>query len=106
MARSIGQIDAITMRGQAADDQVRWLVWAGVGGFLVGIIFWAIFPGMIARALPQDSHVPEWMAAKTMGMDQRAAGVRMVATAGPANIVSSNPQAGDHGPKRTIRSRP
>jgi hypothetical protein len=80
MSRSIGQIDAITKRGQAADDQVRWLIWAGVAGFLFGIIFWAFFPGAIARSLPERWHVPEWMAARTMGMDQRDAGDRLIET--------------------------
>ena len=106
LARSIGQIDAITVRGQAADVQLRWLIGIGVGAMLFGMVFWAILPGAIARSLPERWHVPEWMAAKTMGMDQRAAGARMVETAGPNNIVSSNPQAGDPDHNRTIGSRP
>ncbi|GHC99885.1 hypothetical protein [Novosphingobium pokkalii] len=38
-------------------------------------------PGAIARSLPASWHVPEWMAARTMNMDQRAAGERLIATA-------------------------
>jgi len=81
LSRSIGQIDAITARGQAADVQSRWLIWAGVGGFLFGIAFWAIFPGAIARSLPERWHVPEWMAARTMARDEYDAGARLIAVA-------------------------
>jgi hypothetical protein len=41
----------------------------------------SILPGAIARALPANWHVPEWMAARTMDMDQRDAGARLIATA-------------------------
>ena len=81
MARSIGQVDGIVQRGQAADVQLRWLIWTGVGGLLLGIFFWSILAGAIARSLPEAWHVPEWMAARTMGMDQREAGAKLIATA-------------------------
>jgi len=42
----------------------------------------AILPGAVARSLPERWHVPEWMAARTMGLHQREAGKRMIATAG------------------------
>ena len=81
MARSIGQIDGIVQRGQAADVQLRSLIWTGVGGLLLGFFFCSILPGAIARSLPSSWHVPEWMAARTMGMDQRDAGAQLIATA-------------------------
>ena len=43
----------------------------------------AILPGAVARSLPASWHVPEWMAARTIGMHQRAAGERMIATSAP-----------------------
>lgn len=80
LTRSIGRIDGIVERGQAADVQVRWLIWTGAGGALAGILLMAILPGAVARSLPASWHVPEWMAARTIGLDQRAAGERMIAT--------------------------
>jgi hypothetical protein len=52
-----------------------------VAGLLAGILVCAVLPGVIARSLPASWHVPEWMAARTMNMDQRAAGERLIATA-------------------------
>jgi len=83
LTRSIGRIDGIIERGQAADHQVRRLVWTGAGGALAGIMLMATLPGAIARSLPGNWHVPEWMAARTIGLDQRAAGERMIATSAP-----------------------
>lgn len=80
LMRSIGGIDGIVERGQAADVQVRWLIWTGAGGALGGMLLMAILPGAVARSFPTSWHVPEWMAARTIGLDQRAAGERMIAT--------------------------
>lgn len=83
LTRSIGRIDGIVERGQAADVQVRWLIWTSAGGALAGMMLMAILPGAVARSLPASWHVPEWMAARTIGLDQRAAGERMIATSAP-----------------------
>jgi hypothetical protein len=81
LMRSIGRVDGIVDRGQAADRQLRQLIWAGAGGALGGMLLMAILPGAVARSLPTSWHVPELMAARTIGMDERAAGERMVANA-------------------------
>jgi hypothetical protein len=78
LSRSIGRVDGIVQRGQAADQQVRWLIWTGVAGLIIGIFFWSILPGAIARALPARWHVPEWMAARTMAMDEQHAAARLI----------------------------
>jgi len=83
LTRSIGRIDGIVERGQAADRQLRRLTWTGAGGALGGMLLMAILPGAVARSLPASWHVPEWMAARTIGLDQRAAGERMIATSAP-----------------------
>jgi hypothetical protein len=80
LMRSIGRVDGIVERGQAADQQLRRVIWAGVGGAFGGMLLMAILPGAVARSLPASWHVPEWMAARTIGVDQRAAGERMIAT--------------------------
>lgn len=80
LTRSIGRVDGIVERGQAADRQLRRVIWAGVGGALGGMLLMAVLPGAVARSLPASWHVPEWMAARMIGLDQRAAGERMIAT--------------------------
>lgn len=81
LARSIGRIDGIVERGQAADRQLHHRIWCAAGGAVGGMLLWAALPGAIARSLPASWHVPEWMAARTIGLDQRTAGARMVAAA-------------------------
>ena len=77
MLRAIGRVDGIVERGQAADRQVRQRVWSAVGGALAGMLVWAVLPGMVARALPASWHVPEWMAARSLGINQRAGRCRV-----------------------------
>ncbi|WP_242139639.1 DUF6118 family protein [Sphingomonas sp. TREG-RG-20F-R18-01] len=81
LSRSIGRIDAIVERGQAVNAQWRQLGWAATAGAIVGILMMAVLPGAVARSLPASWHVPEWMAARTIGLDQRRAGERMIMTA-------------------------
>lgn len=79
--RSAGQIDGVVKRGQAADKQLERQIWCVAAGTLAGIFVWAVLPGAVARSLPASWHVPEWMAARTMNMDQKGAGERMIAAA-------------------------
>jgi len=65
--RSVGAIDAIVRRGQAVDQQQERLIWAACAGLVAGILLWSILPSAIARSLPSSWHVPEWMAARTLG---------------------------------------
>uniref|UniRef100_UPI0035CC4F79 DUF6118 family protein n=1 Tax=uncultured Sphingomonas sp. TaxID=158754 RepID=UPI0035CC4F79 len=78
LARSIGRVDGIVERGQSADRQWERVLWAAGGGAFAGILLMSILPGAVARSLPASWHVPEWMAARTMGMDQREAGARLL----------------------------
>lgn len=79
--RSIGRIDGIVHRGQAVDGQKRRLIWSCAGTAVAATLVWSVLPGAIARSLPASWHVPEWMAARTLGLDQREASKRMIATA-------------------------
>lgn len=74
LSRSIGKIDTIVERGQAADRQWRDKLWYAAGGVIAGILLWSVLPGAIARSLPASWRVPEWMAARTMGMTRHEAG--------------------------------
>jgi hypothetical protein len=69
MDRSVGAIDSVVRRGQAADKQEERLIWAAGGGLVMGILLWSILPGAIARSLPSSWRVPEWMAARTLGRE-------------------------------------
>jgi hypothetical protein len=77
LSRSIGRVDGIVERGQAADGQTRRVVWGAVAGVLVGIFLWSIIPGAILRQLPSSWHAPEWMAARVMGVDRQTAAQRL-----------------------------
>jgi hypothetical protein len=83
MSRSIGRVDGIVERGQAADQQFKWLIWTGVGGLIIGMFFWSVLSGAIARSLPESWHVPEWMAERTMGMDGPHAAARLIEVSRP-----------------------
>ena len=80
MLRAIGRIDTMIDHGRAAHQQRRLLISTGVGAAAGAVLMMAILPGAIARSLPASWHVPEWMAARTMGLDQREAGERMIGT--------------------------
>ncbi|MEG3146535.1 DUF6118 family protein [Sphingomonas sp. RT2P30] len=83
LSRSIGRIDGIVERGQAADRQWQRVIWASASGAVGGMLLMSILPGAVARSLPTSWHVPEWMAARTMGTNQKRAGERMIASAQP-----------------------
>lgn len=54
--------------GKAAtiNEQRRRLKWAVGGGLLAGML-WSFLPGVIARALAASWHLPERIAARTLG---------------------------------------
>lgn len=83
MLRAIGRIDTIVDHGRAAHQQRRLLISTGIGAGAGAMLLMAILPGAVARSLPASWHVPEWMAARTIGLDQHEAGERMIATARP-----------------------
>lgn len=79
--RSLGWINGMINRGQAAKRRIEREWTFGAGGLLAGILLWSILPGAVVRSLPESWHAPEWMAARMMGMDRDAAGRRMLDTA-------------------------
>jgi hypothetical protein len=61
-----------TLRAFAGDvaslnEQRRRLKWAAGGGLLAGCLLWAVLPGLVARILPASWHLPERIAARTVG---------------------------------------
>lgn len=81
LAQTVGRVGELVERKRTTAEQERQLVRIGLGGLLAGILLWSILPGVVARSLPVSWHVSEWMASRTMGMEQKEAGRRMVLTA-------------------------
>lgn len=88
--RALQGVAASARRG---DEQNRWLVWAAIGGIVVGMIVWAVFAGIVARSVPTGWQWPERMAARTLDMPMWEGGQRMMRTAAPdafANIAAGD----------------
>lgn len=66
----IGRIDGIVVRARSTDHQRKRELWMMLSAFLAGILLWSFLPGMVARSLPESWHVPQWMAARTLGTEQ------------------------------------
>ena len=87
---------AITARiasARSRDRQFYWLAGASVAGFVAGILFLVLLIGPVARALPATWHMPEKIAAWTMGTSMWEAGSDMMeieSLEGWHNIVASD----------------
>lgn len=66
----IGRIDGIVVRSRSTDHQRRRELWMMLGAFLAGMLLWSFLPGLVARSLPESWHVPQWMAARTLGTEK------------------------------------
>ena len=86
-------LQGVTASARRGDEQNRWLAWAAIGGAVVGMILWAVFAGIVARAVPASWQWPERMAARTLAMPMWEGGQRMMRTAAPdafANIAAGD----------------
>jgi hypothetical protein len=64
-----------------------------IGGIVVGMILWAVFAGIVARAVPVNWQWPERMAARTLDLPKWEAGQRLMRAAAPdafANIAAGH----------------
>jgi hypothetical protein len=77
--QSIGRLDGIALRARTTQHQRKREMGIGGGAFIAGILLWSFLPGAIARSLPASWHVPEWMAARTLGIEEGALTRSMVA---------------------------
>ncbi len=66
----IGRIDGIVVRARSTDHQRKRELWMMVSAFLAGILLWSILPGVVARSLPESWHVPQGLAARTLGVEE------------------------------------
>lgn len=83
-ARVVAELRAITGSAWTRADQKNRQLWFGLGGGVIGILAWAIVPGIVARELaPASWQWPERMAARTLDMPRWEAGQRMMQSASP-----------------------
>ncbi|OWK27517.1 DUF6118 family protein [Sphingomonas dokdonensis] len=107
-------LQGVTASARRAEDQKRWVMLAAIGGIVVGMVLWAVFAGIVARAVPASWQWPEKMAARTLAMPMWEGGQRMMRTSAPeafANIaagdriVTANREALEACRKRANRAR-
>ena len=86
-------LQGVTVSARRGDEQNRLLAWTAIGGIVVGMIAWAVFAGIVARAVPASWQWPEKMAARTLAMPMWEGGQRMMRTAAPeafANVAAAD----------------
>ena len=65
-------------------DQKNRQLWFGLGGVAIGILAWAIVPGLVAREIaPTSWQWPERIAARMLDLPRWEAGQRMMQSASP-----------------------
>jgi len=93
-ARVMAELRAIAGSAWTRADQKNRQLWFGLGGAAIGILAWAILPGLVAREVaPASWQWPERMAARTLNLDRWEAGQRMMQSAAPdafANIAAGD----------------
>jgi len=94
---AVGDLRSLTAAVRRADAQKRWLMIAGGGGVLAGLLLYAMFAGPVARLMPTSWQWPERMATRMLA-EQNAwdAGQRLMRTAAPESwrtIVAASPLA-------------
>jgi flagellar hook-basal body complex protein FliE len=109
--RALHGVVASARRG---DEQNRWLMWSAIGGLVLGMMFWVVFAGIVARAVPTSWQWPEKMAARTLDMPMWEGGLRMMQAASPGafaalaagdRVVAANRETLEACQKRADRAR-
>ena len=113
--RVIAELRAIVGSAWTRADQKNRQLWFGLGGLAIGILAWAIMPGLVARELaPTSWQWPEHMAARTLDLPRWEAGQRMMQSASPSafraivgadRIVTANREAIEGCSKAAARAR-
>jgi hypothetical protein len=83
LRQAVRELTAKLTSAKSADNQRQWLLWTGTVGFFAGIVLFAIAIGPVVRAMPDNWHWPERIAANIVRMDQESAGARLIAIAAP-----------------------
>ncbi len=114
-ARVMAELRAIAGSAWTRADQRNRQLWFGLGGVAIGILAWAIMPGLVARDVaPASWQWPERMAARTLDLPRWEAGQRMMQSASPTafraivgadRIVTANHEAIEGCSKAAARKR-
>ncbi|MFH8654858.1 DUF6118 family protein [Sphingomonas paucimobilis] len=114
-ARVMAELRAITGSAWTRADQKNRQLWFGVGGMAIGILAWAIVPGLVAREIaPASWQWPERFAARTLDLPRWEAGQRMMQSASPTafraivgadRIVTANRETIEACSKAAVRKR-
>ncbi|SEK03111.1 hypothetical protein SAMN05428950_11520 [Sphingomonas sp. OV641] len=108
------QLHSYVVSARRGDEQNRWLMWSAIGGVVFGMMIWAVFAGVVARAVPSSWQWPEKMAARSLDLPMWEGGQRLMRTSAPdafANIaagdriVTANRQALEACRKRADKAR-
>lgn len=107
-------LQGVAVSARRGDEQNRWLMWTAIGGVVLGMILWAAFASVAARAVPASWQWPEKMAARTLAMPMWEGGQRMMRAASPSafaalatgdRIVAANREALEACRKRADREQ-
>ncbi|MFU7528080.1 DUF6118 family protein [Qipengyuania sp. ASV99] len=78
------EMRSVTAHARTAAEQRHQLYQVAGGAVLAGILLWSFLPGTIARAMPDNWHWPERMAARVVGAPSRwDAGARLMQSDSP-----------------------
>ena len=114
-ARVMAELRSLAGSAWTRADQKNRQLWFGLGGAAIGILAWAIVPGLVAREVaPASWQWPERMAARTLDAPMWEGGQRMMRASSPdafANvaagdrIITANREALEACRKRANRTR-
>ena len=94
---AVSDLRSLVASARRADAQKRWIIIAGGGGVVAGLLLYAVLAGPVARLMPASWQWPERIATRVLG-DHSAwdAGQRLMQTAAPESwraIVAASPLA-------------
>ena len=92
-------LQGVTASARRGDEQNRWLMWTAIGGVVLGMVLWAVFAGVVARAVPASWQWP----GEDSGADARRDEVGRRAPAGSRELsrhLERDGSGNDHGPSQ------
>ena len=114
-ARVMAELRAVAGSAWTRADQKNRQLWFGLGGVAIGIIAWAIVPGLVAREVaPASWQWPERIAARSLDLPRWEAGQRLMQSASPTafraivagdRIVTANRETIEGCSKAAVRAR-
>lgn len=88
LEQATSRLDGFVASARREGRQNRWLAWTALAGVFLGMLLWAVFAGVAARAAPERWRWPERIAARTMRLPGWEAGKRLMVTDSPTSFNS------------------